>query len=120
MLLFSIPAMLLVAIQANDILQAATTVLVGLLIFLTLGYRFNLIEWTFIGPKSPNETKSQLKTRINSGGLLLLGVFISLAISVILSLFNGTFDFAKGSFILAVILLIIRIALHDRFSPKNK
>jgi hypothetical protein len=114
MLLFGIPAMLLVAIQANDILQAATTVLVGLLIFLTLGYRFNLIEWTLIGPKS------QLKGRINRGGLLLLGVFISLAISVISSLFNGTFDLAKGSFILAVILLTIRIALHDRFSPKNK
>jgi hypothetical protein len=114
MLLFSIPAMLLVAIQANDILQAATTVLVGLLIFLTLGYRFNLIEWTFIGPKS------QLKGRIKGSGLLLLGVFISLAISVISSLFNGTFDLAKGSFILAVILLTIRIALHDRFSPKNK
>jgi uncharacterized membrane protein len=107
-------------LSSADILQASTTVLVGLLIFLTLGYRFNLIEWTFIRPKSANETKSQLKRRINGGGLLLLGVFISLAISVISSLFDRTFDLAKGSFILAVILLIIRITLHDRYSPKNK
>lgn len=60
--------MLPVAIQANDILQAAITMLVGLLIFLTLGNRLNIIEWTIIRPKSPNETKSQLKRRINGGG----------------------------------------------------
>ena len=65
----SSPAHFLLEFQATDrFLQAAITMLVGLLIFLTLGYRLNIIEWTFIRPKSPNETKSQLKRRINGGG----------------------------------------------------
>lgn len=107
------------AIQTNDLLQATTTALVGLLIFLTLGHRSNMIECRFVRPSSPGETQSNLRRRINGGGLLLLSVFVLLAISVILSLFDMTFDIAKITFIFAIVVLIVRIALHDRYSPRE-
>jgi hypothetical protein len=102
-------------ISASDILQSAVTLLVGLLIFLTLGHRFNLIEYVLI----PAQGGSKLKKRIQVGVGLLIAIFSFLAVSIILSLFNVTLEIAKGFLILAVILLILRIALNDTFLGKD-
>lgn len=101
-------------VSASDILQSAATVIAGLLIFLTLGYRSDLIKYILI----PAQSGSTLKKRIRVGAWLLLSVFSLLAISIVLSLFDET-QIAKWSLISAVIALIIRIALNDRFRDND-
>ena len=53
-------------------------------------------------------------------GLLLVVIFVSLSISILLSLFDGMLDYAKWAFIVAIVSLIIRIVLHDQFSTNDK
>jgi hypothetical protein len=82
-------------------LQAAVTFLAGLLIFLSIGRKFNLFVWT------QQKGSDLLKRYLDEDGFFLFALFISAGITVVLSVSIETVFIAKFFMTSSIGLLII-------------
>jgi hypothetical protein len=105
------------------ILQGAVTLLVGLLIFHTLGLRLSVLEF------SQQKGSDPIKVKLNRHGVLFIIMLVCPWFTIGLSLFEETIDIAKIFFIMILsgssemiespafdpVLLLWKLQLHLQF-----
>jgi len=91
------------------ILQAAVTLLVGFLIFLTLGLRLSIVTFRQQTSAKP------MKVQINKAGILFLIMLVIPCFTIGLALFAETIFYAKIAFILSLTAMFVFVVkrIHE-------